>query len=137
MADPLHVTVVSGEGVIWEGEAVSIVVRTTEGDIGILSNHEPVLAVLVPCAAELVTPDGRREVVAIEGGFISVFQNRVSLLSDSASMPYEYSLADARAELAHLKDVVDSGTADADQLKHYNRLLAQVRAGEKYAELKR
>jgi len=72
----LRVEVVAAEGIAWEGDALSVIARTTEGDIGVLPNHEPLLAALVPCAAEVLTTDGNREVVAIDGGFISVADNR-------------------------------------------------------------
>ena len=43
--DVLFVDVVAADRRVWEGEALSVIVRTMEGDIGILPNHEPVLAV--------------------------------------------------------------------------------------------
>jgi F-type H+-transporting ATPase subunit epsilon len=135
MADPLQVDVVAPEGSVWEGPAVSVVVRTTEGDIGILAGHEPLMAALVPCAAEVLTPDGHREVVAVEGGFVSVFQNHVSLLSDSAQMAQNFSLADARNELAQMKPAREAGSLTNEEVHHYDMLVAQVRAGEIYAEL--
>jgi len=45
---------------VWEGEAISVVARTTEGDIGLLAHHEPMIAPLVASTAEVTTPDGRR-----------------------------------------------------------------------------
>ena len=45
---PLRVEVVSAQGLIWEGDAVQVIARTTEGDIGILANHEPFMGILVP-----------------------------------------------------------------------------------------
>ena len=70
--DVLFVDVVAADRRVWEGEALSVIVRTMEGDIGILPNHEPVLAVLVPSAAEVLTADGKREVIAVDGGFSTV-----------------------------------------------------------------
>ena len=137
MADILTVDVVAPEGTVWEGDATIVVARTTEGDIGILPGHEALMAALVPCAAELVTTDGRREVIAVEGGFISVFQNHVSILSDSAVMAQDYSLDQARAELAQMKPQFDSGALTDEETQHYDMLVAQVRAGEVYAGLAR
>ena len=68
MAAVLRVEVVAADRRVWEGEALSVVARTTEGDIGIMANHEPLLALLVPCAAEILTKDGKREVLAVDGG---------------------------------------------------------------------
>jgi len=131
----LDVDVVAPEGAVWAGEAIMVIARTTEGDIGILPGHEPFMAALVPYAAEIVTPDGRREVVAVEGGFVSVFSNHVSLLSDSAVMAQDYSLVQARAELAQMKEAADAGDLADDEMMHYKLLVAQVAAGEKYEAL--
>ena len=97
---PLRVEVVSAEGLIWEGDAVQVIARTTEGDIGIMANHEPFLGILVPGAAEVFTTEGQREVVAVDGGFMSVSDNRVSLLNGYARMAREISLPEAESELA-------------------------------------
>jgi F-type H+-transporting ATPase subunit epsilon len=121
---------------VWQGSAVSLIVRTTEGDIGILANHEAMMAALVPTAAEIVTPDGRREVVAVEGGFVSVFDNHVSLLTDSATPASEISLDEARHELAAMHEMMESGEGSEAEVRRYNQLLSQVKAGEKYEELK-
>ncbi|GAE71249.1 ATP synthase epsilon chain [Cutibacterium acnes JCM 18916] len=40
---PLQVKVVSADREVWKGESVNIIVRTTEGDIGLLPGHEPFL----------------------------------------------------------------------------------------------
>ncbi|GAA2179506.1 F0F1 ATP synthase subunit epsilon [Brooklawnia cerclae] len=133
MAAPLlSVKVVATDGLVWKGDAVSVLVRTTEGDIGILANHEPVMAALVPHGAEIVTPDGVRHVIAIDSGFISVFENNVSVLSAFGELAQEISLEQARVGLARLHDKVDAAEADDRELRQYRRLEAQVKAAEKY-----
>lgn len=76
-----------------------MIARTVESD---LDPAEPraFLAVLVPCAAEVLTAEGNREVLAIDGGFISVADNRVSLLSQFAKVAHEIDLNGAEHELA-------------------------------------
>ena len=49
---PLEVEVVSADRVVWSGDAINVIARTVEGDIGILPGHEPLLALLVPGACE-------------------------------------------------------------------------------------
>ncbi|HSN42923.1 MAG TPA: F0F1 ATP synthase subunit epsilon [Propionibacteriaceae bacterium] len=131
MADTLHVEVVAADRMVWEGDATNVIVRTTEGDIGILPGHEPLLAVLVPCAAEIVTDDGRREIMALDGGFISVNQNQVSLLAQYASLSREISLERARVELAALEKIRDEGDATDDDVHRLHLAVAQVKAAEK------
>jgi len=135
MADPMHIDVVDPDGKVWEGTIDSIIVRTTEGDIGILAGHEPVMAALVPCAAELVTEDGRREIIAVGGGFIAVFHDDISLLTESASLASEISLETAQKALAAMQPMVDDGEMQDNDWRVYHQLEAQVKAGQRYSQL--
>jgi len=135
MSTPMHVDVVAPDGMVWQGDATSVIVRTTEGDIGILRNHEPVMAAMVPCAAEVVTADGQRKVIAVGGGFISVYANHISLLSDSAEMADDISLANARRALAAMKETQDEGKMSRDDARRLHQLEAQVKAGERFEQL--
>ena len=101
MAEPMQVEVVSADRVVWSGESSNIIAKTVDGDIGILPGHSPVLAVLVPGAVVIFCEDkGTREVIAVDGGFISVSQGRVSILSEYARMADEISISEAEKELA-------------------------------------
>ena len=128
MAGTLRVEVVSATGIAWEGDALSVIARTTEGDIGILPNHEPFLAGLVPCAAEVLTVDGRREIVAMDRGLISVADNRVSLLSQFARIAKEIDLDAAEHELAAAEKRLNEGETDEETMQHFRRAQAQVKA---------
>ena len=68
---PLQVEVVSATRVVWSGEAVNVIARTVNGDIGILPGHEPLLALLVPSVVDIVTADGRSEAIVVDGGLSS------------------------------------------------------------------
>jgi F-type H+-transporting ATPase subunit epsilon len=83
---PLEVTLVSADRKLWSGEAGRVIARTVEGDIGILGGHEPLLALLA--SGEIrITPSAGEDVVAtIDGGFISVEHDRVTVVSDSAAL---------------------------------------------------
>jgi F-type H+-transporting ATPase subunit epsilon len=131
MADPMQVEVVSADKVVWSGPAVNIIARTVDGDIGILAGHSPVLAVLVPGAVEIVAADGSREIMAVDGGFISVAQARVSILSEYARMADEVTVAAAEKELAEAQARLDAGEQDEETRKHYLRATAQLKAAQR------
>lgn len=128
---PLEVEVVSADRVVWSGDAINVIARTVEGDIGILPGHEPLLALLVPGVVEVVTADGRSESIAIDGGFISVAHGHVSVLSQMAQPGQEVSLDQARKDASTLEDKALKGQAGDDELHHLRILQAQIRAGEK------
>lgn len=131
MADPLQVEVVSADEVVWSGTSTMIIAKTVEGDIGILPGHAPVLAVLAPGGVEIVTEDATREVVAVDGGFLSVAQGRVSILSEYARMADEISIDQAERELADAQSRLDAGEDTEEVRQHLMRASAQVRAAHK------
>jgi F-type H+-transporting ATPase subunit epsilon len=83
MAENLTVEVVSPEKRIWSGEAKMVSARTLEGDIGVLPDHAPLLGVLVDGTVSIKASDGSDQSFTINGGFISVSNNRVSILGES------------------------------------------------------
>ena len=131
MADPMQVEVVAADRVVWSGTSSNIIAKTVEGEIGILPGHSPLLAVLEPSAVVIFCDDGTREVVAVEGGFISVSQGRVSILSEYARLATEMSVREAERELDAAQQVLDSGDYSDDDRRRYDRANAQLRAAQK------
>ncbi len=97
MAKPFRVDVVTPEAVVWSGEADFVSARTTEGDIGVLADHEPTMAALGTGTA-VVHHGNERTTIAVHGGFLQIFRNQVTLLSDRAEVSEEG--AEAAFELA-------------------------------------
>ena len=83
---PLQVELVSADQRVWSGEASMVVAKTTEGDIGVLPGHAPVLAVLVAGEVRISAEAGESVVAELDGGFLSVEHDRVTVVSDSASL---------------------------------------------------
>ena len=79
----LKVELVSPTERVWSGEATSVSARTIEGDIGVLPGHAPLLGVLVDGQVSIKVADGTTQDFNIHGGFISVSNNRVSILGES------------------------------------------------------
>ena len=85
MAKSFQLDVVSPEATAWSGEAEFVVARTTEGEIGILADHEPLLAALTT-GAVIVEHGSARTTIGVHGGFLQVFKNQVTLLTDRAQV---------------------------------------------------
>lgn len=132
-SSPLRVEVVSADGLVWEGDAVQVIARTTEGDLGILTHHEPFFGILVPSAAEIITADGNREIIAVDGGFISVADNRVSLLNAYARLAHQIDQAEAEHQLNNAQLALEQGDVSTETMQTYHRATAQVRAAAKAA----
>jgi F-type H+-transporting ATPase subunit epsilon len=102
MAELFQVDIVTPEAVIWSGQAEMVSARTTEGDIGILANHEATMAALAT-GAVTIHHDGKVTAAGIHGGFLQIFENRVTLLTDSAELT-EGGLEEARKAAASLRE---------------------------------
>ena len=86
MAKPFRVDVVSPETTVWSGEATFVAARTPDGEIGIMADHEPLLAALVTSAVTVEAVDGSRTTIGVHGGFLQVLKNQVTLLTDRAQI---------------------------------------------------
>jgi F-type H+-transporting ATPase subunit epsilon len=128
----MQVEVVSADRVVWSGTSTNVIAKTTDGEIGILPGHAPVLAVLQPSAVVIFCEDGKqREIIAVDGGFVSVSQGRVSILSEYARMADEVSVAQAEKELAEAQQRLDTGDGNEEDRQHFLRATAQLRAAQK------
>jgi len=113
MADTLHVELVAADRLVWSGEASMIIARTTEGDVGILPNHAPALSLMVDGIIDVTTTENETWVAAVDAGFLSVADNRVSMLAEHAEMSHEIDLEKARLDLERARKAGETQDADA------------------------
>ncbi|HVV08602.1 F0F1 ATP synthase subunit epsilon [Amycolatopsis sp.] len=113
----ISVELVAVERRLWSGQATFVVAQTTEGEIGIMPGHEPVLGQLVEGGiVKVITTDGDAFCAAVHGGFLSVTNERVSVLAESAELADEIDIDEARAAL--------SGDDEAERARATARLRA-------------
>lgn len=124
--DQLQVELVAADRTVWSGQATMVVAKTADGDIGILRNHMPVLSLLVDGVVEITPVDEEKVFAAVDGGFLSVAHNRVSVLSQFAALSGEIDVAAERAEL-------EAAEADSDEeaAARVRRAEARIRAAER------
>ncbi|KZM76078.1 F0F1 ATP synthase subunit epsilon [Nocardia terpenica] len=117
----MSVDLVAIERRLWSGQANFVSAQTTEGQIGILPGHEPLLGQLAEdSAVTIVDSDGERIVAAVHGGFFSVTATTVRILAESAEFAGDVDIEAARAVLA------DPNASEQEQ----NAARARVRAVE-------
>ncbi|NKY89120.1 F0F1 ATP synthase subunit epsilon [Nocardia veterana] len=120
MAD-MSVDLVAIERRLWSGTASFVSAQTTEGQIGILHGHEPVLGQLVEGGIVTIdSTEGERIVAAVHGGFFSCTGEAVRILAESAEFAGDIDVDAARAVLA------DPNASEQDQ----NAATARIRAVE-------
>ena len=128
MADVLHVEVVSADRTVWSGDATRVIARTSEGDVGILPGHAPLLSLLVDGVVDVLTDEGETWVAAVSTGFISVAHNRVSILSEYAEASHDIDLEKARQDLERAQAAGESQDEAAEAVRLAE---AKIRAAER------
>jgi F-type H+-transporting ATPase subunit epsilon len=100
MADAdMDVDIVAVEREIWSGKGTFVFTRTTSGEIGILPRHIPLVAQLVDDAMVRVEREGEDDLrIAIDGGFMSVTDEGVIILAESAEFESEINADQARSD---------------------------------------
>ena len=149
----LQVELVVPEGEVWSGPAWLVIAKTLDGDIGVLTNHTPVLGILVQGSLVTIKPeteqndqagdgpghgeggrggDGGRDIVAaVDGGFFAVADNRVSILARQGQLGSE---VDGAAVQAALDQAIDAAGPAANapeepaDVRYYRSLLQASQA---------
>jgi F-type H+-transporting ATPase subunit epsilon len=81
----LRVELVAVEQKVWTGEAEMVIARTTEGELGVLPGHAPLLGQLAePGQVRVRRPGGEELTWDVSGGFLSVTADGVTVLAETA-----------------------------------------------------
>ena len=83
----MDVELVEPEGELWSGQAEMVIARTLDGEIGLLTNHAPLIGILYEGSMVQIRPEngnGADIFAAVTGGFLSMANNRVSILARQA-----------------------------------------------------
>ena len=97
----IAVELVAVERMLWSGQASIVTAQTTEGEIGVLPGHEPMLGQLVDNGVVVIRPvHGDKLVAAVQGGFLSISEDKVTILAEFAVWVDEIDVAEAEAAAA-------------------------------------
>ena len=80
----LEVTFVTADRTVWTGQAAQVVVPAVDGSMGILPQMQPTLAILGTGSVRIISQDGSVEELSVEGGFVSVDSDVVTIGVDDA-----------------------------------------------------
>ena len=129
----LHVELLMPDRSLWSGEAGLVIAKTLEGDIGVQTGHSPVFGILSPGSLvrirEVPGDDNPGDVVraAVRDGFLSVADNRVSILASMGQLATDIDLAAARTDLENASAEIGSAAA-AEESADVRYARARLRA---------
>ena len=126
----LHVELVSVERLLWSGDATMVIARTTEGELGVLPGHAPLLGELAPGGIVRIQQEGGEELVfAVHGGFLSVTEDGVSVLAELAERSDEIDVGRAQQALERARaagEDDDEAAASASRATSRRRAAGQT-----------
>jgi F-type H+-transporting ATPase subunit epsilon len=124
----LRVALVEPEGEIWSGEAEMVIARTLDGEIGLLTGHAPVIGILAEGSMVQIRSENASTDVfaAVTGGFLSMADNRVSILARQGQLGGDVDVATAQAALDRAVEAAGpaaGGPEEPADVRYYRSLL--------------
>ena len=111
-----HLKIVTPDGLIYDGQAEQLIVRTITGDVAILARHINYVAPLGMGRA-VVIADGKRRMGACIGGMLSVVDGEVTLVPTTFEWADEIDMGRAKKAHAKAQGVLDNSEASETDLK--------------------
>ena len=126
----IHVDIVSAEGELFSGAAAEVIAPASQGDLGILPRHAPLLTLLKPGEVRVQTSDGEDHHFFVGGGALEVQPSKVTVLADTALRAKDIDEAAALAAKQRAEDAL------RDRSGHITLAEAQAELARAIAQLK-
>jgi F-type H+-transporting ATPase subunit epsilon len=121
------------EGQVFEGEVEMLSTRTEVGEIGVLANHAPLLAMLAPAELRLHLSEGDVKRFAQGEGYLQVHSNRALVLVEDCFDPGRIDTAAQRERLERAQAVIDEAREPGDEPSaRYQHALRDKRRAETF-----
>ena len=106
MPTPFPVEVLTPEGQVFSGDVEMVSTRTEVGEIGVLANHQPLLAMLAPAELRLHMEGGELKRYAQGEGYLQIHSNRALVLVEECVDPERVDVAAQRERLERAESVL-------------------------------
>jgi F-type H+-transporting ATPase subunit epsilon len=130
----IRVDIVTAERLVFSEDADIVMVPGVEGELGILTHHEPIMTMIKP--GEVLVRKGTEEhSLAVSGGFLEVKPDHITILADAAERADEIDIARAEAAKRRAEESLTGRTAQevdtANAEASLRRALARIKVAEK------
>jgi F-type H+-transporting ATPase subunit epsilon len=131
---PFAVEVLTPEGLVFGGEAEMVSTRTEVGEIGVLANHAPLLAMLAPAELRLHVGENDVKRYAQGEGYLQVHSNRALVLVEDCIEPERVDVGEQRERLEKAQAVIDSAGGRGEDAEEPSARLEQAYRDKRRAE---
>ena len=129
MAMTVHLDIVSAEESLFSGRVESLQITGTEGELGIMPGHAPLLTKIKPGMVRFVSEEGQEELLYVAGGVLEVQPGQVIVLADVAVRGDELDEQEAEAARKRAEEAIADSGSDmtyAEAIAELSRALAQL-----------
>ena len=109
----LDIEIVTAEKTIFSGQASLIQIPGIEGELGILPSHAPIITELAP-GEVLIKNEKEVLSLVLSGGFVEVFNDKVTILADAAERTNEIDIEKTKEAIEKAEKIVESKGSDID-----------------------
>ena len=109
-----NVSIVTPEKIFYEGEVSSLIIPGSEGYLGVLTDHAPLITAVVPGKVSLTDNEGGEVSMAVSFGFFEVSSNHATLLADSVEYIDDIDIERAENALKKAKQRLREAAGDID-----------------------
>ncbi len=111
----IKLEIVSPDKVVYAADIEMLIVRATDGELGVLPHHAPLVTGLVPHAMRIKI-DGEEKLVAVGGGFMEVQPEKISVLASVAELPEDIDEERASQSMARAKKRIEDYKAGVEDI---------------------
>ena len=129
---PFPVEVLTPEGLVFSGDVEMVSTRTEVGEIGVLANHAPLLAMLAPAELRLHMSESEIKRYAQGEGYLQVHSNRALVLVEECIEPERVDVAAQRQQLEQAQQTVDGSRGADEDSAAYQQALRDKRRAETF-----
>lgn len=132
MATLFRLTIHTPEATVFDEDVISVTAPGSEGYLGVLARHAPLITGLVPGQMTIRRSDGQLDNYAVSGGFLEVADNRATLLADACEHARSIDIARAREAERRARQLLQSRESSASQARAeaaLKRALNRIRVG--------
>jgi F-type H+-transporting ATPase subunit epsilon len=112
----LKLEIVTAERQTFSGDVDAIIAPGTEGQLGILPHHAPLMTILQP-GELIIKKDGQELYLAVSGGFLEVRPDKVIILADACEHCEEIDITRAEAAKRRAEELLKSQTSEIDHAR--------------------
>ena len=133
MANTMKLQIITPMRTILDVEVESVILTTTEGEMGVLYDHEPVVA-LLGYKQIAYTQGGQKKKATALGGFAEITKDKITILTDASELAEEIDIERARKAKERAEKRLSSKAADIDYLRAeiaLKKAIARIELAEK------